>query len=65
MRAAENGHTECVRLLIDAGAKKEARDTVRVGCCFALEFARFSLDTCTTISAFAIHEMLLFFHSLP
>jgi hypothetical protein len=27
--AAENGHTNCVRLLIEAGADKEARDGVR------------------------------------
>ena len=26
MRAAEKGHTDCVRLLIDGGAKKEAKD---------------------------------------
>ena len=29
--AAKTGHTDCVRLLIDAGADKEAKDLVRVG----------------------------------
>ncbi len=28
--AAENGHTDCVRLLLDAGAKKIAKSKVRV-----------------------------------
>jgi hypothetical protein len=27
--AAENGQADCVRLLLDAGAKKEAEDKVR------------------------------------
>ena len=27
--AAENGHSNCVRLLLDAGADKEAKDVVR------------------------------------
>ncbi len=30
MLAAQNGHTECVRLLEDAGANKEAKNSVRV-----------------------------------
>ncbi len=30
MNAAEFGRTECARLLIDAGADKEAKDEVRV-----------------------------------
>jgi ankyrin repeat protein len=34
MWAAGNGHADCVRLLIDAGADKEAKDHVRVGRCF-------------------------------
>ena len=29
IRAAENGHTACVRLLLDAGANKEASSFVR------------------------------------
>jgi ankyrin repeat protein len=29
MLAAENGHIDCVRLLVDAGAGKEAKSTVR------------------------------------
>ncbi len=33
--AAEKGHADCARLLIDAGADKEAKDRVRVDCCFA------------------------------
>ena len=27
--AAENGHADCTRLLLDAGADKEAKDVVR------------------------------------
>ena len=34
IKAAMNGRAECMRLLIDAGANKEARDRVRVGRCF-------------------------------
>ncbi len=33
--AAESGHAECARLLIDAGADKDAKNDVRVGHCFA------------------------------
>ncbi len=32
--AALNGRADCVRLLIDAGADKDAKDHVRVGRCF-------------------------------
>ena len=30
LRAAYNGHVDVVRLLVDAGAEKEAKDEVRV-----------------------------------
>ena len=30
MAAAEKGHTECVRLLLDSGADKEAKNNARV-----------------------------------
>jgi ankyrin repeat protein len=30
--SAWNGHTECVRLLLDAGASMETQDSVRIGC---------------------------------
>ncbi len=33
IHAASNGHAACVRLLLDAGADKEAKDNVRVICC--------------------------------
>jgi hypothetical protein len=36
MRAAADGHADCVRLLIDAGADKEARDEVCVIRCIAV-----------------------------
>ncbi len=29
MTAAEKGHADCVRLLVDVGADKEAKDNVR------------------------------------
>jgi hypothetical protein len=32
--ASANGHADCARLLIDAGADKEAMTNVRVGRCF-------------------------------
>jgi ankyrin repeat protein len=34
MLAAHNGRADCVRLLIDAGADKNARNNVRGGRCF-------------------------------
>jgi len=30
MMAADNGHSDCVRMLIDAGADKEAKSKVRI-----------------------------------
>ncbi len=36
MIAARNDHAECMRLLIDAGANKDALDEVRLCSCFAL-----------------------------
>ena len=30
MRATENGHADCARLLLNAGADKEAKDEVRM-----------------------------------
>ena len=36
MSAAVEGHADCVRLLIDAGADKEAKDNVRVGRCLLI-----------------------------
>ena len=30
MRAAGNGHAKCARLLLDAGADKNAKDAVRM-----------------------------------
>jgi hypothetical protein len=48
MRAAENGHADCLRLLIDAGADKEARNNVRrrsLLCCGAFLFC-FSFPYC-------------------
>jgi hypothetical protein len=41
MYAAGNDHAECVRLLIDAGADKDAKDWVRVVRC--LEYLPFRL----------------------
>ncbi len=37
IRATENGHVDCVRLLLDAGADKNAKDVVRD--CFAVSAA--------------------------
>jgi ankyrin repeat protein len=33
IRAAMNSHADCARLLIDAGADKEAKTNVRFSCC--------------------------------
>ncbi len=33
IHAAQNGHADCARLLLDAGADKEAKDYVRDGFC--------------------------------
>ena len=35
IRASVNGCTDCVRLLVDAGADKDAKNHVRVHCCIA------------------------------
>jgi ankyrin repeat protein len=46
MYAAEHGRADCVRLLIDTGADKEAKDYVSVDRCFAgapFRFVSFSL----------------------
>ncbi len=60
-RAAERGRVECVRLLIDAGADKDATTNVRVGLCFggvpSLVFLFFpahavSLHRCTFLLLF-------------
>jgi hypothetical protein len=42
MLAAANGHAQCVRLLIDAGADKDAKDDVR-GLYFTVFFLRLSI----------------------
>jgi hypothetical protein len=42
--AAAHGHAACARLLIDAGADKEAKNDVRFGRCF--DGAPFSLKKC-------------------
>jgi ankyrin repeat protein len=39
--AAVNGRADCARLLIDAGADKEAKNNVRVVRCFAWLPSRF------------------------
>ena len=51
--AAWNGHTECVRLLIDAGADKDAKDQVRVGQCFAGSSPR-------SVSSLPLHYVIVF-----
>jgi ankyrin repeat protein len=33
--AAARGHADCVRMLIDAGADKDAKDRVCIGPCFS------------------------------
>jgi hypothetical protein len=40
MFAASLGYEDCVRLLIDTGADKEAKNYVRVGRCFARSLPR-------------------------
>ena len=53
IQAAGNGRAECARLLIDAGADKEARDRVRVGRCFAGMLFCFNFQF-TDVSLFAL-----------
>ena len=48
MYAAHEGHTECVRQLIDAGADKEAMTSVRVGRCLAGRFFELNSFPCCT-----------------
>ena len=43
IEAATEGHVECVRLLIEAGTNKEAKDHVRIGYCFSWKTSRVSL----------------------
>ena len=68
--ATQSGHAECVRLLIDAGADKEAKDVVRVGRCFADEsscFAQFStfFFLCTNcLFLFKLFHLRLCVHTL-
>ena len=38
IQASVNGHTDCARLLIEAGADKEAKDNVRAGRVLSLRF---------------------------
>ncbi len=44
IRAAEKGHTECVRLLVDFGANKEAKDKVRKFQCVETSISNRSCD---------------------
>ena len=71
MHAAAADHADCVRLLIDAGADKDAKSDVRVGCCvifylcLLLSFLLFDLylfennATCLTVLTQAVHHDLL------
>jgi hypothetical protein len=43
IQAAQNGHTDCVRLLVQAGADKDAKDNVRVSLVSRM-FFRFADD---------------------
>ena len=44
MRAAANGHAECMRLLLDAGTDKEAKNNVRFSVALSERPARLSLS---------------------
>jgi ankyrin repeat protein len=46
MYAAADDHSDCLRLLIDAGADIDVRSIVRVGRCFAGATSFFSGDCC-------------------
>jgi hypothetical protein len=52
--AAEEGHADFVRLLLDTGADKDAKDDVRVGRCFTV-----------TTSYFGLHVPNVFSYVLP
>jgi ankyrin repeat protein len=63
IRAAERGRTDCVRLLIDAGADKDVRNNVRIGHCVAnvqsYFVPRFIFSVVTSL-----HDIFNFFFSL-
>ena len=39
LHSALNGESDCVRLLVEAGADKEAKDSVRDVLCFDVQFS--------------------------
>ena len=45
MRASRQGHTDCVRLLVEGGAEKEAKDNVRF--VFCVDEDLWHLDRCS------------------
>ena len=46
LNAALHGHADCLKLLIDAGANKDAKDNVRDGHCFAGLFSVIFFPSC-------------------
>ena len=51
MRAAANGQADCLRLLIDAGADKEAKDWVRRRLLLVCLFASYFPSACFLFTA--------------
>ena len=50
--AARNGHADSVRLLLDAGANKDATDKVCIDCCFSHAFTRGYMTCLMYVSMF-------------
>jgi hypothetical protein len=59
MIASENGRADCVRLLIDVGADKEAKDDVRVGRFFVEAPSYFLAPCCIFICNFVLFSIYL------
>jgi hypothetical protein len=56
MMAARDGHANCVRLLVDAGADKDAKDKVRVSNGLVLASLRYFCDRSISCSVLMVHN---------
>ncbi len=58
--AVASGHVDCVRLLMDAGADKEAKTSVRVGYCSAEAYFLFSCFATLQVFSFRVFHRFSF-----